>query len=332
MIKKIGIALILLGGMAVQAQTTVRGFADVGFNANLDGEPSGFGMGQYDNYVTSRLSDKVTFLGEVVFEYDQGWILDVERVIFKYEFNNYVYLEAGKFHTPLGFWNNEYHHGSLLEPTITRPHPVKFEDEGGILPIHTSGVQIAGENIGKYGFGYNLMIGNGLGSSPMEDNNTQKSVTAGIKFEPVMGMIFGASAYSDYATSGTDALNGTTLGTGLTQTTLNGYAVIRRGNIEFIGEYYHISNSPVVGSVVESGGYLAYLGYTHKKYTPYVLFDGVHFGQNDLYFMKNDVFMIAPGLRYELSPQAVLKMQYNAIDAEFGGKTNNLIISAAFGF
>lgn len=333
MIKKIGFALTLIAGVNLNAQTEIKGFADVGFNANLDGEPSGFGMGQYDNYVTSRLSDKITMLGEVVFEYDQGWILDVERVIFKYEFNNFAYLEAGKFHTPLGFWNNEFHHGSLLEPTVTRPHAVKFEDEGGVLPIHTSGIQVAGENIGKYGFGYNLMIGNGIGSTPMEDNNTQKSITAGIKFEPVMGIIIGGSFFSDYLSSGTESLKGGQLANGLTQSIYNGYAVVRTGNLEFIGEYYHINNAADKDeNNIQSNGFFTYLGYTFNKLTPYVLFDAVNFGKDDIYFAKNNIAMISPGLRYDLGLSAVLKVQYNLKDAEVGGKTNDLILSAAFGF
>jgi hypothetical protein len=39
----------------------------------------------------------------------------------------------------LGYWNNAFHHGRWLQITAERPRILKFEDEGGILPIHFIG-------------------------------------------------------------------------------------------------------------------------------------------------------------------------------------------------
>ena len=40
----------------------------------------------------------------------------------------------------LGYWNNAFHHGRWLQITVDRPEILKFEDEGGLLPVHLVGV------------------------------------------------------------------------------------------------------------------------------------------------------------------------------------------------
>jgi hypothetical protein len=59
------------------ATKTIRGFADFNFSlTDADDGSSQFRLGQYDTYITGSLTDKITYLSEVVFEYDEGWILD----------------------------------------------------------------------------------------------------------------------------------------------------------------------------------------------------------------------------------------------------------------
>ncbi len=50
----------------------------------------------------------------------------------------------GRFHTPLSYWNTAYHHGVYLQPSITRPGIAEYEDGGGILPMHTTGLLLDG--------------------------------------------------------------------------------------------------------------------------------------------------------------------------------------------
>lgn len=166
-------ALSLLYQNTILAQeTTIRGFADVNFFVSeKPSDHAAFSLGQYDLYITSELNDRLSFLGEIVFEYDEGFIVDVERVLIKYEWDNFFNVIVGKHHTPIGFWNTAYHHGSLLQATIQRPLLFRFEDEGGILPIHTTGILFQGSHIGRFKFGYDFMIGNGVGSTPVNDNN-----------------------------------------------------------------------------------------------------------------------------------------------------------------
>ena len=51
-----------------------------------------------------------------------------------------VAIEAGRTHAELGYWNNAFHHGRWLQIAVDRPEILKFEDEGGVLPVHLVGV------------------------------------------------------------------------------------------------------------------------------------------------------------------------------------------------
>src|SRR5438132_4835421 len=99
--------------------------------------------------------------------YENTYEVYVQRLFMKYQFNDHFALTAGKMHTPLGYWNNAYHHGFVMQPTIDRPDIINFEHHGGILPIHETGVQFDAEHFTNANIGLNLLISNGLGSTPI---------------------------------------------------------------------------------------------------------------------------------------------------------------------
>src|SRR4029079_917110 len=127
-------------------------------------------------------NDRLSFLGESVFKYTPSspteFSVSIERVVIKYNFYGNNNLLIGKHHTPLNYWNDTYHHGRLFFPTINRP--LLFAAE--IIPLHTTGISLQGQNLGSLKFGYDLMVGNGLGSSNVTDNDKHKSVTAAVHF------------------------------------------------------------------------------------------------------------------------------------------------------
>jgi len=68
----------------------------------------------------------------------------------------------GRFHNPVGYWNTEFHHGSFLESSISRPSVIAFEDDNGLLPIHLTGLLIEGViEQDEQGLGYALAAGAG---------------------------------------------------------------------------------------------------------------------------------------------------------------------------
>ena len=65
---------------------------------------------------------------------------EFERVQLGWQLSPTARLWLGRFHNPLGFWNNAYHHGVHFQPGITRPAFAAFEDDGGIMPMHSTGL------------------------------------------------------------------------------------------------------------------------------------------------------------------------------------------------
>ena len=85
-------------------------------------------------------------LAEIVFEFeedDNEAVLDPERIQVRWAPSTLFSLTAGRMHTPLGYWNETFHHGTWFQTTAARPLLYEFEDDGGILPVHMVGLQAA---------------------------------------------------------------------------------------------------------------------------------------------------------------------------------------------
>src|SRR5215467_4416242 len=128
-------------------RTQIRGFLDV--LTGLQDDKVSFTLGEQDLFITSELSDRFSFLGESVFKFTAGtpttFSVSIERAIVKYNFMGNHNLLIGKHHTPINYWNDTYHHGRVLFPTIYRP--LLFEAD--IIPLHTTGVDLQGQNLGN---------------------------------------------------------------------------------------------------------------------------------------------------------------------------------------
>ena len=75
--------------------------------------------------MVSKLSDKISFLGETVFELDeqQEIAVDLERLQIAYRCSERVSPGRGRRHTALGYWNESYHHGKPSSPRWSAPRP-----------------------------------------------------------------------------------------------------------------------------------------------------------------------------------------------------------------
>ena len=67
----------------------------------------------------------------------------------------------GRYHSPQGYWGTRFHHGNYLQTTISRPAISEFDDEGGLLPTHLSGLLVEGERLqgDAAALGYALSFG-----------------------------------------------------------------------------------------------------------------------------------------------------------------------------
>lgn len=178
-----------------QNNTQIRGFVDV--SATYSDDKVSFGLGEQDLFITSDLNDRFSFLGETVFKFDPEsetqFSVSIERIVLKYNYKGNHNILIGKHHTPINYWNDTYHHGRVFFPTTARP--LVFASE--LFPLHTTGISFQGLNLGSLKFGYDLMVGNGIGSTDVLDLDKGKSVTAAIHIKPRNALRIGLSYYYD---------------------------------------------------------------------------------------------------------------------------------------
>ena len=249
-------------GAAWYDRLKILGFCDATYayharaDGNLDGgDNSSFGIGQFDLFFTAQLPEKFSFLAELNFESDTSNTLgvDLERVQISYRLADELTISAGRYHTALGYWNQTYHHGAILYPTVDRPGFYDFEDRGGLLPVHLVGLEASGRfdvSLGALEFTANLS--NGRGREPDEiqkrvDSTIGKSVGLNLGFRPdaVPGLRVGGAAFFDEippdpATPGrADPVRESIFG---------GYAVYTRGPVEVLAEYFRMVHQGERGS------------------------------------------------------------------------------------
>lgn len=328
------IGLLVPGGVRAQ-ETHIHGFTDFSFvTSSQEDSKSAFQLGEYVLYVVSDLSDRISFLGETTFEYHSGFEVDVERVAFRYHLNNYLNFEIGKHHTPLGYWNTSYHHGTVLQPTIGRPIMLSFENRGGIMPIHTVGVSVWG-NLPS-GIYYEVMLGNGIGATARSDNDETKSLAIALHKDLNDLVRIGLTSYFDRISSGVPSFRRNDAGriplaASVRQRSFGANARFKKDALELLGEVMLVSNMSSISDGVTLGHYV-YGGYQLGKITPYVRFDQLIFEESEPYFLPEDVNQFLLGLRLDLNFLAVIRMEYQAVGAEDTDSFNRLVFQVALGF
>ena len=142
-------------------QFNIMGFGDVSYLSRDGSSKDGFFVGQAVAHITASLGNSLSVFGEIsATGKDSQYSVEVERMIVKYEFSDLFKFSAGRYHTPIGYWNSAFHHGAWLQTTTTRPEMVKFGSK--IVPIHFVGVLMEGTMPGNpFGVSYYAGFGNG---------------------------------------------------------------------------------------------------------------------------------------------------------------------------
>ncbi len=333
------LGLLWLASLPAQAQDTrILGFADVTSTLNPATGRVSFGLGEQDLFITSDLTDRISFLGETVFRYDAAastkFAVSVERIVFKYNYAGNHSVVVGKVHTPFNYWNDTYHHGRVFFPTIFRP--AVFNE--GLLPLHTLGAGLQGQNLGSLRFGYDVMVGNGLGAFDATDNDQAKSVTVAVHVKPVDGMRIGISSYSDRLAAGVTGhqhgSTGTAVAHSVRQQIFTGSFVWFRPKVEVLIESSYFTNSSDTASAHTMGSY-AYVGYRLlPKVVVYGRYDLIQHQRatEERYFSTDDLQNIVGGVRYEFSYLTVAKLEFQHDERRpmLTGRLFNDMITAQF--
>lgn len=330
----------------------LHGFVDVDLAAThrpVPGRRDGFAIGSLDFYLTPELGPNVKTLVELNFGVSEGGETeaDLERAQIGYAFNDALTVWLGRFHTPFGYWNMAFHHGAQLQPSILRPRMLDFEDDGGILPVHTTGAWANGSvRLGSDRLVYNAYIGNGtriangqLDPNPGGDDNGNKVLGFGLNYR------FGAAL--DGLTVGVNGLRQSvnaydasdTLASRTRLTLFGGHAAYDNDSWELIGEYYRLRNRDLDGG----GSHGSWTGYVHvgrnldDRWMPYYRFEKAALDQTDNYFLAqtngHSYRRHVLGLRYNADQRAAVKLEWNRTDdAGVGRAIDQLRLQYAVGF
>ncbi len=308
---------------------------------------SAFQAGEFDLFITSKLSEHLSFLSEVILEADttNSFGVDIERYQLTYKANRYFSASAGRFHTSMGYYNTAYHHGNWFSTAEGRPIMYLFEDSGGVLPVHMVGATLTGEvpHTDKLGLHWVAEVGNGLSSNPHATESVQnfysdrnfKATNLAVYIRPdfLSGLQIGGSWYHD-GLNPTQAENPLPIAE-IRQNIESAYVVYLTPNWEFLNEAVILSNH-VMGTPAPYRSPMAYTQIAHKFgriYKPYFRYQYVDDALKDpINILKGRYYGPSVGLRIDFADYAAFKLQFNHLFQSTQLSGNGLNGQIAFTF
>ena len=313
------------------------GFGDVNYISRESSDEDGFAIGQAVAHLTASLDQSLSVFGEFsATGSDSQYSFEVERLIVKYDFSDTFKVSAGRYHTPIGYWNETYHHGSWLQTTASRPEMVRFGSR--LVPIHFVGLLFEGNiPVGNLGLMYKAGVGNGrheniARAGDAGDINGDKAWTVQISARPKAwyGLDVGVGVYSDEIDLEPDP--------SAKETTFSAYAAWTKGSPEIILEYMHSTHESVADSSISGDvdGWYAQFAYRLKgKYSawkPYLRIEHQAIDDSDPVLGADGLDYDAgiAGVRWDFNPYAALKAEYRNEEFDNGGRENNFRLQVCF--
>jgi len=312
------------------------GFADVGYVATQREIPEGFKLGQLVGHVTSGLSERVTFFGEVsATPRSTGYGVEVERLLLRYDFADYFKVSAGRYHTPIGYWNTAFHHGLWLQTSVARPEMIKFGSK--YLPVHFVGILMEGA-LPTSGLSYFAGIGNGRNinigrAGDAGDVNDQRALLAGFKFRPqaIYGLQIGGSVYHDRIA--VDSVNA------VDENTFSAHLAYEKEQPEVIAEYAWVVHDPLhTGRATTNRAYYVQVAYrlpdALNMLKPYARLEQNDVAKDDPIFepLNLEYKALVAGLRYDFIHMAALKAEYRNERFVDASRVSSFFLQVSFTF
>jgi hypothetical protein len=337
----------------------VAGFSDFNFAAtDLHGASGGFGTqtllgphtgfqeGQFALHMSSALSSKVSAFGELSMTARAdagtgspaatGFNIELERLIIRYDWNDYFKVSFGRYHTPINYWNTAYHHGEWLQTTVSRPEMTQFG--GSFIPVHFVGMLVEGAvPAGGLNLNYNLGLGNGRGqvisrSGDIGDINNNRAwlVNAFVKPNRLYGLQVGGSVYRDEINP--------LAAPAAREWIQSAHIAWLKETPEVIAEFANVSHQPVGGGPsAQSQAFYVQTAYRlpgdAKLWKPYYRFEYMHIPQADAIFRDVPRFAASTvGMRYDISSFAALKVEYRHYNRRNLPSINGAFLQTSFTF
>jgi hypothetical protein len=319
-----------VGGAKARYALNIFGdtFAELRGGSGVAAKPS-FGIGGFSLLFTGDLEKSLKLAVETLLEFDDDNkpLIDLERLQIRWTAKNGFWVEAGRTHSDLGYWNNAYHHGKWLQPTIERPRWVHFEEDQGVLPIHWIGLQLGiSRKISKdVEILASAAIGNGRGSvvddlQNHRDKNPAKQGYAKVELKGVgapelrLGISGLYGAISEQPVNQRPALPNESIAERMG----NVYLAYPSFPLFVLSEAYLVSHGTRARDYETVGGFVT-AGYSIASFTPYLKVEVLDMLGDDPFFVPDTtrgtradyvVFDALFGTRIDLSPWCALKTEY----------------------
>ncbi len=330
----------------------LQGFGSVGYKASdstvpensflgfRPGSAGNFAIGDVDLFITSALTQKATVLSEIVFtETDsQQFETDIERLLVKYDFNDYFKTSFGRFHTATSYYNSVFHHGRWLQTAVDRPLVVEFADDGGLLPTQAIGVSVTGKiPSGKLGLNYVAEYGsadtirpqiNQPGAIEIDENNGN-NVTIGLFAKPdwLPGLDLGGSFYHDRLSPDNQPIH-------IGQSIGSAHVVYNTPRFEFLNEAFLIQHRVEGGPAFNTPAFYSLISHKiSRKWRPYFRYQYANASSRSPLF--SDVGLRhgpSAGVRFDYNDYLAFKVQYDRILRRQLDDINDLALQLAFRF
>lgn len=307
-----------------------RFFGDVGaaydsMRDEMEGAKANFLAGTFDFFSSVRFGDHFQVLSEIVAEFeeeDNEVGFEMERLWGQWSKSDAFYLKLGREHAPVSRWNNLYHHGRIFWPALTQPFLARFEDQGGPLPIHSSGLMMGGTVRTRAGaLSYAAGILNGRGLEPTEvtnvrDHNDTKAWDAGGSYSPswLPALVFGGNYRNDRIPSAIPDTDDTR------EEIVTLFGQFRARSWEVLAEAANIDHEPPAGEDFEHRSAYLQVNYSRERWGPYGRVDVRHMDEGDPFYevanLDLDRWDGLLGVRFDLAEQVALKIEAGFARAE----------------
>lgn len=309
-------------------------FGDASFLWTERDVAEGFSLGQVVGHLTAALAPRVTVTTEgTVTSLGSGPVATLERLIIRYDFSDALKVSAGRYHTPIAWWNTRFHHGLWLQTSIDRPRLVRFGTP--LIPVHFTGVLAEGiVPVGGSTVVYEAGLGNGrqpnlITPGDAGDANGSLAAVGALRLRPAVlpHLELGVHAYLDEADSE---------GGPVAERIIGGHAVWL-ANPELVVEYLHFIHDPEDGPApsTSSDAFYAQAGWTlpvARALQPYVRYEVTDTEPGDPLFsgLGLDYDGIIGGIRWDFTDYAALKAELRSEEFAALERATSFVLNASF--
>lgn len=238
-------------------------------------------------------------------------------------------LWLGRNHTDLDQWNHLFHRETYLQTSIHRPGIIEFEDEGGVIPAHITGLTLEDNRDvdgQTFNYGFTAGLGPGLEQEHLVPFNILASnegshdlaVTAHLSDQPATGSFPDSGLFFGHTIMPSRSANIREV----RQTVLGAYTNYTKNTLVVRASVFYVANDlDLTGGVKKKGSFgYAYLQPEYDldpTWTLYGRLERTSGAEDDLFIRQVPSFInnrSLVGARYQMKNGQVLKFELATLE------------------